>query len=46
MSPISAREEGVILVLGNTETAQGEQARRGPGAWQDGAGGDRSHFQR
>jgi len=31
-----------IRVHGNR---QGQQTRRGPGAWQDGAGGDRSRFQ-
>lgn len=38
MSPISAREEGVILALGYTGMMQGEQARRGPSAWQDETG--------
>lgn len=44
MSPISAREEGVIPVLGYTGTMQGEQARRGLGAWQGRTEG-RSRFQ-
>lgn len=44
MSPISAREEGMISVLGYVETMQGEQARRGFDAWQ-GRTGDRSRFQ-
>lgn len=44
MSPISAREEGVIPALGNVERMQGEQARRGFGAWQGRTGG-RSRFQ-